>query len=61
MVNKMRDLVRSGYNQGKYDKVYARKNTKLEPFENLMCNELISRIFDEFSYCNKKDSKPKFP
>lgn len=43
MAKNMRELVTKGYDEGKYDKVYARKNTKLEAFEKYMCDELISR------------------
>ena len=40
----MRDLVKSGYNQGQYDTTYARNNGIPENFEKVLCDELISRI-----------------
>lgn len=40
----MRDLVRSGYNEGSYDTTYARKGSKPERFEKLMCDELLDRM-----------------
>lgn len=44
MKKDMRSLVRSGYNQGQYDKTYARNNAIPEPFEKALCNELLFRI-----------------
>lgn len=44
MVKQMRDLVKSGYNEGNYDDIYSRKNMNLEPFEKFTCDELSSRL-----------------
>ena len=49
MKQDMRRLVRQGYNDGNYEKFYGREKNKLDPFDKLMCNELISRL--------KKNSK----
>jgi cyclopropane fatty-acyl-phospholipid synthase-like methyltransferase len=44
MAQDMRKLVKEGYNKGSYEKVYERESNKLELFEKLMCDELISRL-----------------
>jgi SAM-dependent methyltransferase len=44
MAQDMRKLVREGYNEGSYEKVYKREDKKLDPFDKLMCDELISRL-----------------
>lgn len=40
----MRDLVRTGYNEGSYDTVYARKGSSPERFERSLCDELLERL-----------------
>jgi len=40
----MRQLVKQGYNKGEYKKFYNRESSKLERFDKLMCDELLSRI-----------------
>jgi cyclopropane fatty-acyl-phospholipid synthase-like methyltransferase len=44
MTPDMRKLVRQGYNTGNYEKFYNRENNKLELFDKLMSDELISRL-----------------
>ena len=44
MAQKMRDLVRQGYDKGKYEKYYDRESSRLDPLDKLMCDELVSRL-----------------
>lgn len=44
MAQDIRKLVKEGYNKGNYEKFYDREKNKLEPFDKLMCDELISRL-----------------
>jgi len=43
MKQDMRRLVKQGYNNGNYEKVYSRDST-LDIFDKLMCDELLSRL-----------------
>lgn len=40
----MRELVRKGYNEGRYEEKYSRKNTNMDELEKFLCNEIIKRI-----------------
>lgn len=44
MTRDMRKLVRQGYNEGNYEQFYDRENDKLDLFDKLMCDELISKL-----------------
>ncbi|MGV8171694.1 MAG: class I SAM-dependent methyltransferase [Candidatus Woesearchaeota archaeon] len=44
MKQDMRQLVKQGYNNGNYAKVYDRAKNRLDLFDKLMCDELISRL-----------------
>lgn len=44
MVKDMRNLVRKGYDNGKYDVKYGRKNSVPENFARSLCDELISQL-----------------
>ena len=40
----MREIVRKGYNEGKYEETYARTNQKIDRIEKAFCDELIERL-----------------
>jgi len=44
MKQDMRKLVKQGYNNGNYEKFYDREKNRLDLFDKLMCDELISRL-----------------
>lgn len=40
----MRELVKQGYEKGKYTKTYSRNDTELEPIQSFLLQRLLSRI-----------------
>ena len=44
MTKDMRNIVRKGYNDGKYDVKYARTSSVPENFAKSLCDELISQL-----------------
>ncbi|MFT4313311.1 MAG: class I SAM-dependent methyltransferase [Candidatus Woesearchaeota archaeon] len=44
MNKNMRALVRTGYNEGEYDRAYVRNSGTPEIFERVLCDELLKRV-----------------